>query len=76
MIELFGVSFAYETILWVAAFVASEVIGASPLKENSMAQLAKGFIDRMKPSRKEDDAVAEVRKAAELLRSTLKKLGD
>ena len=76
MIEIFGVSLAYETILWVAAFVASEIIGTSKLKENSVAALAKGMIDRMKPSRKEDEKVTEIRKAAELLRETLRRVGD
>jgi len=76
MIEIFGVSLAYETLAWIAAFVASEVIGASKLKENSVASLAKNMIDRMKPSRKEDEKVAEVRKATELLRETLRRLGD
>ena len=74
MIEIAGISIAYETLGWIVAFVASEVIGASKLKENSVAQLAKGFIDRAKPARKEDEKVAEVRKAVELLRETLRRL--
>ena len=76
MIEIFGVSLAYETIAWVAAFVASEVIGASKLKENGVASLVKTFIDRAAPTRKEDEKVAEVKKAAELLRETLRQIGD
>lgn len=56
--------------------MASEIIGTSKLKENSVAALAKGMIDQMKPSRKEDEKVAEVRKASELLRETLRRLGD
>ena len=76
MIEIFGISLAYETIGWIAAFVASEVIGASKLKENGVASLIKTFIDRSKPSRKEDEKVAEIKKAAELLRETLRRVGD
>ena len=76
MIEILGVKLTYDTLAWIAAFVASEVIGASKLKENSVASLAKTMIDRMKPSRKEDDKVAEVRKATALLRETLRRLGD
>ena len=76
MIEIFGISLAYETIGWIAAFVASEVIGASKLKENGVASLVKTFIDRSKPSRKEDEKVAEIKKAAELLRETLRRVGD
>jgi predicted metal-binding transcription factor (methanogenesis marker protein 9) len=76
MIEILGVKLTYDTLAWIAAFVASEIIGSSKLKENSVASLAKTMIDRMKPSRKEDDKVAEVRKATELLRETLRRLGD
>ncbi len=76
MIEIFGVSLAYETLAWVAAFVASEVIGASKLKEHGVASLVKTFIDRAAPARKEDEKVAEIKKAAELLRETLRRVGD
>ena len=76
MIEILGVKLTYDTIAWIAAFVASEIIGSSKLKENSVASLAKTMIDRMKPSRKEDEKVTEVRKATELLRETLRRLGD
>ena len=76
MIEIAGITIAYETIAWIVAFVASEVIGASPLKENSVAQLAKGLIDRARPVRREDEKVAEVKKAALLLQETLRRLPD
>ena len=76
MIEILGVKLTYDTLAWIAAFVASEIIGSSKLKENSVASVAKAMIDRMKPSRKEDDKVAEVRKATQLLRETLRRLGD
>ena len=62
MIEILGVKLTYDTLAWIAAFVASEIIGTSKLKENSVAALAKGMI--------------EVRKASELLRETLRRLGD
>ncbi len=76
MIEILGVKLTYEAIGFILAFVASEVIGASKLKENSVAQLAKSLIDTLKPGRKEDEKVEEVRRASELLAETLKRLGD
>lgn len=76
MVEILGVKLSMEAIGFLAAFVASEVIGSSKLKENSLAQLVKSLIDTLKPSRKEDEKVAEVRKAAELLRATLRRVGD
>ena len=76
MIEILGVKLSLEAIGFLAAFLASEVIGSSKLKENSIAQLAKTLIDTLKPSRKEDEKVAEIRKATELLARTLRELGD
>lgn len=75
MIELLGISLTYEAILFIGAFAASEVIGASKLKENSVAQLLKSFIDTLRGARKEDEQVVEVRKAAENLINKVKKLG-
>ena len=76
MIEVLGITLAWETILFGLAFVASEVIGSSKLKENSVAQMGKSLVDQLKPMRKEDEKVVEVRKAAELLAQTLRQLGD
>ena len=76
MIEILGVKLSYEALAFVAAFITSEVIGESKLKENSVAALIKSLIDTLKPSRKEDEKVAEVRKAAERLAQTLRQLGD
>ena len=76
MIEILGVKLSYEAVAFILAFVASEVIGESKLKENSVAALLKSLIDTLKPSRKEDEKVVEVKKAAELLAQTLRQLGD
>ncbi len=76
MIEIFGITVAWETLGFVAAFVASEVIGSSDLKENSVAALAKGLIDNLKPMRKEDEKVAELRRRVEELTQELRSLGD
>ena len=75
MIEIFGISLAYETILWIAAFVASEVIGGSKLKENSVAALAKSLIDTLRPARKEDEKVDAIRRRIEEVAAELKSLG-
>ena len=76
MIEIAGITIAYETLGWIIAFIASEVIGASALKENSVAQIVKSFVDRAKPVRREDEKVAEVKKAAALLAETIRRIGD
>lgn len=76
MIEILGVKLSYEAVAFILAFFASEVIGESKLKENSVLAMVKSLIDTLKPSRKEDEKVAEVKKAAELLAQTLRQLGD
>lgn len=76
MIEILGVKLSLEAIGFLAAFVASEVIGSSKLKENSVAQLVKSLIDSLKPSRKEDEKVAALRSRAERLLVELKELGE
>jgi len=75
MIEIFGITVAWETLGFVAAFVASEVIGSSDLKENSVAALAKGLIDNLKPMRKEDEKVAQIKAKLEEVAEELKSLG-
>ncbi len=76
MIEILGVKLSLEAIGFLAAFVASEVIGSSKLKENSIAALIKNLIDTLKPARKEDEKVAELRARVEGLLEELKGLGE
>ena len=76
MIEILGVKLSFEAIGFLAAFVASEVIGSSKLKENSVAHLIKSLIDTLKPVRKEDEKVAELRARVEGLLEELKGLGE
>lgn len=76
MIEILGVKLSSEAIGFLAAFITSEVIGASKLKENTVAQLIKSLIDTLKPARKEDEKVAELRSRVEGLLEELKGLGE
>lgn len=76
MIEILGVSIAWESIGFLAAFVASEVIGETKLKENSIAALVKSLIDTLKPARKEDEKVAELKRRVEELTQELRSLGE
>jgi hypothetical protein len=75
MIEIFGITLAWETLGFVAAFVASEVIGTSKLKENSVAALIKSLIDTLRPTRKEDEKVNAIRRHIEEVAAELKSLG-
>jgi len=76
MIEVLGVKLTWEALGFLVAFVASEVIGSSKLRENSVAQLVKTLIDNLKPLRKEDEKVAELKAKIEELAAELKQLGE
>ncbi len=76
MIEILGVSIAWESIGFLIAFVASEVIGETKPKENSGAALVKSLVDTLKPARKEDEKVAEIKRRLEELSDELRQLGE
>lgn len=76
MIEILGIKLTYEALGFIIAFAASEVIGESKLKENSVLALVKSLIDSLRPARKEDEKVAAVKAATEYLREALKALDD
>ena len=76
MIEILGVKLSFEALGFLAAFITSEVIGSSKLKENSIAALIKSLIDTLKPARKEDEKVAEIKRRLEELTVELRQLGE
>lgn len=65
MIEILGIKLTYEALGFLIAFLASEIIGASKLRSNGVVQLLLGLVETLKPIRKEDDKIAEIRKILE-----------
>ena len=61
MIEILGVKIGYEALIFFAAFAASEIIGESKLKENSILGLVKRLIDSLKSVRTEDEKVEAIK---------------
>lgn len=61
MIEILGIKITYEALGFLGAFVLSEVIGASKLKNNSVAGLVKSIIDGQRPFRHEDDKINAIK---------------
>ena len=45
MLTILGLTLGWETLALVAALAASEIIGASNLKENGVAALVKNAVD-------------------------------
>jgi hypothetical protein len=61
MLTIFGLKVSYEALVFFALFLGSEVIGASKLKDNGIAQLILSGINALKPLRKEDDQIQRIK---------------
>ncbi len=61
MLTILGLKVSYETLLFLGLFVASEVIGSSKLKSNSVVQIILAGINALKPLRKEDDKLQQLK---------------
>jgi hypothetical protein len=61
MITILGIKVSYETALFFALFITSEVVGNSKLKENSVVQLILGAVNALKPLRSEDDKISQAK---------------
>ena len=61
MLTFLGIKVSYETLAFLALFLASEVVGNSKLKENSIVQLLLNAVNSLKPFRTEDDKISKVK---------------
>lgn len=61
MITILGIKLTYETLVFFALFIGSEVLGASKLKSNGIVQLLLSGVNAMKPLRKEDDQIQRIK---------------
>ena len=61
MLTFLGLKVSYETLAFLVLFLGSEVVGASKLKENSLAQLFMNAVNSLKPFRSEDDKIQKVK---------------
>ena len=61
MLTFLGIKVSYETLAFLALFLASEVVGNSKLKENSIAQLLLNAVNSLKPFRSEDDKIKRIK---------------
>ena len=63
MLTFLGIKVSYETLAFLALFVASEFIASSKLKENSIVQLLLNAVNALKPLRTEDDKIIKIKKS-------------
>lgn len=61
MLTILGLKVSWETILFFALFLGSEVVGNSKLKQNSIVQLILTGVNALKPYRKEDDQIKQLK---------------
>lgn len=61
MLTILGIKVSYDTVLFFVLFIASEIIGNSKLKENSVVQLLRDAIGYLKPLRREDDKIQKIK---------------
>jgi len=61
MLTILGIKVSYETLLFFGLFLGSEIVGASKFKSNSVVQLIVGGINALKPLRKEDDKLQQIK---------------
>ena len=61
MLTILGLKVSYETLLFFALFLGSEVIGASKLKDNSIVQVVLSLVSYLKVVRKEDDKIQKLK---------------
>lgn len=62
MLTLFGIKVSIETVTFFLLFLASEVIGQSKFKSNGIVQLLANAVGALKPLRKEDDKIEQIKK--------------
>jgi hypothetical protein len=62
MLTIFGLKVSIETITFFVLFLASEVVGESKFKSNGIVQLLANAVGALKPLRKEDDKIEQIKK--------------
>ena len=61
MLTILGIKVSYETLIFLALFIGSELIGASKLRENSVVQVFLRVVEALKPHRTEDDKIQRIK---------------
>jgi hypothetical protein len=62
MLTIFGIKVSIETVTFFVLFLASEIIGESKFKSNGIVQLLANAVGALKPLRKEDDKIDQIKK--------------
>ena len=61
MITIFGLKLSYDAAVFFALFLASEYLGVSKFKSNSVVQVFLKVVDLLRPLRTEDDKIKKLK---------------
>ena len=61
MITFFGLKLSYEAAIFFGLFIASEIVGLSKYRSNSVVQVFLKVVDTLKPLRTEDDKLRRIK---------------
>ena len=61
MITIFGLKLTYEAAVFFALFLASEYLGVSKFKSNSVVHVFLKVVDLLRPLRTEDDKIKKLK---------------
>ena len=61
MITFFGLKLSYEAAIFFCLFIASEIVGLSKYRSNSVVQVFLKVVDLMRPMRQEDDKIKRIK---------------
>ena len=61
MITIFGLKLSYEAAVFFGLFIASEVIGLSKYRSNSVVQVFLKVVDLLRPLRQEDNKINRIK---------------
>ena len=61
MLTILGIKVSYETLAFLALFLASEIVANSKLKQNSVIQVILSGVNTLKPFRSEDDKLNRIK---------------
>ncbi len=61
MITIFGLKLSYEAAIFFGLFAASEIIGLSKWRSNTVVQVLLKVVELLKPLRGEDDKLRRIK---------------
>lgn len=74
MIEIYGIKLSVEATAFLVLFLIDELLPVLPIKGNNIVQAVHGLVQKIKPFRKEDDAVRNVKERLREIQREINKL--